>query len=67
MRQHVYTMSISNNRASFHLWGKQNLVKHQKVSMYYEVIVVKQKGFYPYEYMSDFKSLKKYFHLKKIL
>ena len=31
------------------------------------MIVVKQKGFYPYEYMSDFKSLKKYFHLKKIL
>ena len=26
----------SNNRASFHLWGKGNLVKHQKVSKYYE-------------------------------
>ena len=32
-----------------------------------KMIVVKQKGFYPYEYMSDFKSLKKYFHTKKIL
>ena len=32
MRQLVYTMFISNNRASFHLWWKENLVKHQKVS-----------------------------------
>ena len=24
----VYTMFISNNRASFHLWWKENLVKH---------------------------------------
>ena len=29
-------MLISNNRASFHLWWKKNLVKHQKVSEYYE-------------------------------
>ena len=29
-------MFISNNRPSFHLWGKENLVKHQKVSKYYE-------------------------------
>ena len=29
-------MFISNNRASFHLWWKENLVKHQKVSKYYE-------------------------------
>ena len=29
-------MFISNNRASFHLWGKENLVKHRKVSKYYE-------------------------------
>ena len=29
-------MFISNNRASFHFWGKENLVKHQKVSKYYE-------------------------------
>ena len=27
MRQLVYTMFISNNRASFHLWWKENLVK----------------------------------------
>ena len=27
---------MSNNRASFYLWGKQNLIKHQKVSKYYE-------------------------------
>ena len=30
----VYTIFISNNRASFHLWGKESLVKHQKVSKY---------------------------------
>ena len=36
MRQLVYTMFISNNRASFHLWWKKNLVKHKKVSEYYE-------------------------------
>ena len=28
-------MFITNNRASFHLWWKENLVKHQKVSKYY--------------------------------
>ena len=36
MRQLVDTMLITNNRASFHLRGKKNLVKHQKVSKYYE-------------------------------
>ena len=36
MRQLVYTMVISNNRGSFHLWWKKNLVKHQKASKYYE-------------------------------
>ena len=36
MKQLVYTMFISNNCTSFHLWGKENLVKHQKVSKYYE-------------------------------
>ena len=36
MRQLVYTIFISNNRASFHLWWKENLVKHQRVSKYYE-------------------------------
>ena len=29
-------MLMSNNGASFHLWGKGNLVKHQNVSKYYE-------------------------------
>ena len=32
----VYTMFISNNRPSFHLWWKENLVKDRKVSKYYE-------------------------------
>ena len=36
MRQLVYTKFISNNRASFHLRWKENLLKHQKVSKYYE-------------------------------
>ena len=29
-------MFITNNHASFHLWLKESLVKHQKVSKYYE-------------------------------
>ena len=29
-------MFITNNRATLHLWWKENLVKHQKVSKYYE-------------------------------
>ena len=36
MRQLVYTMVISNNRASCHLWWEKNLSKHQKVSKYCE-------------------------------
>ena len=29
-------MFMSNNRASFNLWSKENLVKHQRVAKYYE-------------------------------
>ena len=29
-------MCITNNHASFRLWLKENLVKHQKVSKYYD-------------------------------
>ena len=29
-------MFISNNRTLLHLWRKENLIKHQKVSKYYE-------------------------------
>ena len=36
MRQLVYTMFINNNGAWFHLWRKENLVKHQKDSKHYE-------------------------------
>ena len=36
VRQLVYTMLVSNNRPLFHLWSKKNLVKHRKVSKYYE-------------------------------
>ena len=31
----MYTMFITNNHTSFHLWRKENLVKHQKVLKYY--------------------------------
>ena len=53
MRQLVYTMFVSNNRPSFHLWWKKNLVKHRKVSKYYEadcsnfiLFFINQKWFY---------------------
>ena len=36
MRQLLYTMCITNNHDPFHLWWKKNLVKHQKVSKYYD-------------------------------
>ena len=36
MRELVYTMFITNNRATFHLWWKKKLVKHKKVSKYYK-------------------------------
>ena len=36
MRQLVYIIYIRNNRTSFHLWWKENLVKYRKVSKYYE-------------------------------
>ena len=35
----MYTMFVTNNYASFYLWWKGNLVKHQKVSKYYDMIV----------------------------
>ena len=36
VRQLAYTMFVTNNHASFDLYGNQNLVKHQKVSKYYD-------------------------------
>ena len=35
VRQHVYTMSITNNYASLYFWWKEKLVKYQKLSKYY--------------------------------
>ena len=32
----MYTVFISRNHELLHLWSKENLVKHQKVSKYYE-------------------------------
>ena len=29
-------MFITNNHPSFHLWRKENLLNHEKVSKYYE-------------------------------
>ena len=36
VRQLVYTIFVTNNQALFHFWWKENLLKHQKVSKYYE-------------------------------
>ena len=36
VRQLVYTIFITNNYNSFHLWWKENLVKHQIVWKYYD-------------------------------
>ena len=36
MRKLVYTTFITNNHDSFHLWWNENLVKHWKVSKYYD-------------------------------
>ena len=36
MSQLVYTIFITNNHNSFHLWSKKNLAKHQNVSTYYD-------------------------------
>ena len=35
MRQLVYIMFFIDNHYLFHFLGKENLVKHQKVSQYY--------------------------------
>ena len=36
MRHLVYTILITKNGTSCHLWSKETLVKHQKISKYYE-------------------------------
>ena len=36
MSQLVYTMFVTNNHTSFHLWWKENLLNHQNVPKYYE-------------------------------
>ena len=36
MKQLAYTIFITNNRVSFHLWRNETLIKHQKVSKYYD-------------------------------
>ena len=36
VRHLLYTIFIINNPPLFHLWWKEHLVKHQKVSKYYE-------------------------------
>ena len=44
--QLVYTMFITINHASFHLWLKKNLVKHKKVSKFFD-----------HDYLQNFVSL----------
>ena len=42
-------MFISNNRASFHFWWKENLVKHQNLTKYYEndcTVVPSTEGYF---------------------
>ena len=39
MRQLLYIMFITNNKASFHLWWEENLLKHQKISNIMTMIV----------------------------
>ena len=34
MTQLLYTMFIGNDRASFHFWAQEHLLKHQRVSKY---------------------------------
>ena len=36
LKQLAYTMFMNNNRASFRLWWKENLVKYREDSNYYE-------------------------------
>ena len=43
---------ISNNQGSFHLWCKENLVKHQKFSNYYDHVCLQN-------FLLHFKSLLK--------
>ena len=46
MRQLVYTMFIRNNRPSFHLPWKENLVNHPKLWKYYETDCIFFCGLY---------------------
>ena len=39
VRELLYTMFISNNRALFYLWGKENLVKQQKSQNIIKMVV----------------------------
>ena len=56
MRQLVYTMFITNNHALFHLWWKENFVKHQEVSKLYGHNC--KKGHFNYKHnISDFIDL----------
>ena len=40
-------MIISYYRSSFHLWWKENLVKHWKVSKYYAIVLSYLQSYYP--------------------
>ena len=36
MSEPIYTVFITNNHPSLHLWCQENLLKHQKVLNYYD-------------------------------
>ena len=65
MRQLVYSIFISNNRASAHLWWKENLVKHQRVTKYYENDC-RKFGFLKYKEFFNLRARKFHFLKYKI-
>ena len=50
VKQLVHTMLIANNYDSFHLWWKENLVKNQNVSKYYNPDCRRMKRFLSLKY-----------------
>ena len=68
MGQFVYTKLISNNHALFQLRWKENFVKHQKVSKYYEKYCWIRQSFSLYlrRLQLNLNSLKGFFYKIKL-
>ena len=62
-RQLVFTIFISNNRASLHLWWGENLVKHQKSENIMKIIVA-SKHFNQHNH--DFNSYGKFIIIEQL-